>query len=41
VASVEEIAAHGDGRSRVELQHVQTFDPIGVAARDSQECLWV
>ena len=21
------------------LQHVQTFDPIGVAARDLQECL--
>jgi RNA polymerase sigma-54 factor len=23
------------------LQHVQTFDPIGVAARDLQECLWL
>ena len=27
--------------SRRALQHVQTFDPIGVAARDLQECLWL
>src|SRR5215510_7076176 len=44
VASVEEIAAMGEWSvSDVEraLQHVQTFDPIGVAARDLQECLWL
>ena len=44
VASVEEIAAMGDWPvADVEraLQHVQTFDPIGVAARDLQECLWL
>jgi RNA polymerase sigma-54 factor len=44
VASVEEIAAMGEWPvSEVEraLQHVQTFDPIGVAARDLQECLWL
>jgi len=44
VASVEEIAAMGDWLvADVEraLQHVQTFDPIGVAARDLQECLWL
>src|SRR5262252_5959678 len=44
VASVEEIAAMGDWAvSDVErvLQHVQTFDPHGVAARDLQECLWL
>jgi RNA polymerase sigma-54 factor len=44
VASVEEIAAMGDWPvTDVEkaLQHVQTFDPIGVAARDLQECLWL
>src|SRR4051794_12932575 len=44
VASVEEIAAMGDWSvSEVErvLQHVQTFDPIGVCARDLQECLWL
>src|SRR5499427_4545191 len=44
VASVEEIAAMGDWAvSDVErvLQHVQTFDPRGVAARDLQECLWL
>ncbi len=44
VASVEEIAAMGEWPvadvERV-LQHVQTFDPIGVAARDLQECLWL
>jgi RNA polymerase sigma-54 factor len=42
VASVDEIAAMGDWKvDDVEraLQHVQTFDPIGVAARDLQECL--
>ena len=42
VASVEEIAAMGEWLvTDVEraLQHVQTFDPIGVAARDLQECL--
>jgi RNA polymerase sigma-54 factor len=42
VASVDEIAAMGNWRlDDVEraLQHVQTFDPIGVAARDLQECL--
>ncbi len=42
VASVEEIGQMGDwpvaGVERA-LQHVQTFDPIGVAARDLQECL--
>src|SRR5215831_449318 len=41
VASVEEIAAMGDWAvSDVErvLQHVQSFDPHGVAARDLQEC---
>ena len=44
VASVEEIAAMGEWPvSEVEkaLQHIQTFDPIGVAARDLQECLWL
>ncbi len=44
VASVEEIAAMADWPvAEVEraLQHVQTFDPIGVAARDLQECLWL
>jgi RNA polymerase sigma-54 factor len=42
VASVEEIGQMGDWpMADVEraLQHVQTFDPIGVAARDLQECL--
>jgi len=42
VASVDEIAAMGSWTvADVEraLQHVQTFDPIGVAARDLQECL--
>ncbi len=42
VASVDEIAAMGNWSVEdVEraLQHVQTFDPIGVAARDLQECL--
>ena len=44
VASVEEIAAMGDWPvAEVEkaLQHIQTFDPTGVAARDLQECLWL
>jgi RNA polymerase sigma-54 factor len=44
VASVEEIAAMGEWPvAEVEraLQHLQTFDPIGVAARDLQECLWL
>src|SRR5262249_51099389 len=42
VASVEEIAAMGDWPvAEVEraLTLVQQFDPIGVAARDLQECL--
>ncbi len=42
VASLEEIAALGDWQmSDVEhaLAHVQSFDPIGVGARDLQECL--
>jgi RNA polymerase sigma-54 factor len=42
VASVDEIAGMADWPvEAVEraLQHVQTFDPIGVAARDLQECL--
>ena len=44
VASVEEIAAMGEWPVvEVEkgLQHIQTFDPIGVCARDLQECLWL
>ena len=44
VASVEEVAAMGEWLvTDVEraLQHLQTFDPIGVAARDLQECLWL
>ena len=44
VASVEEIAAMADwpvGEVEKALQHIQTFDPIGVAARDLQECLWL
>jgi RNA polymerase sigma-54 factor len=42
VASVDEIAAMGPWRTEdVEraLQTLHTFDPIGVAARDLQECL--
>jgi RNA polymerase sigma-54 factor len=42
VASLDEIAALGDWDvALVEkaLEHVQTFDPIGVGARDLQECL--
>jgi RNA polymerase sigma-54 factor len=42
VASLDEIAALGNWDvSLVEkaLEHVQTFDPIGVGARDLQECL--
>ncbi len=44
VASVEEIAAMEEWPvTDVEkaLQHLQTFDPIGVCARDLQECLWL
>jgi RNA polymerase sigma-54 factor len=44
VASVEEIASMGNWPvSEVEraLRVVQRFDPIGVAARDLQECLWL
>src|SRR3954463_10123388 len=44
VASVEESAAMAEwpvGDVERALQHVQTFDPIGVAARDLQECLWL
>ena len=44
VASVEEIAAMGEWPvTDVEkaLQHIQTFDPHGVAARDLGECLWL
>lgn len=42
VASLEEIASLGDWQmDDVEraLAHIQGFDPIGVAARDLQECL--
>jgi RNA polymerase sigma-54 factor len=42
VASLDEIASLGDWDvALVEkaLEHVQTFDPIGVGARDLQECL--
>jgi RNA polymerase sigma-54 factor len=42
VASVHEIAALGDWDVTVverALDHVQKFDPIGVGARDLQECL--
>lgn len=42
VASVDEIAALGDWDvTLVEraLEHIQRFDPIGVGARDLQECL--
>jgi len=44
VASIEEIAAMGDWpESEVErvLDVVQAFDPVGVAARDIQECLLI
>jgi RNA polymerase sigma-54 factor len=44
VASVDEIAAMGNWPvADVEraLRLVQGFDPIGVAARDLQECLWL
>ena len=44
VASVDEIAGMGGWEpAEVErvLQLVQAFDPIGVAARDLQECLWL
>jgi RNA polymerase sigma-54 factor len=42
VASVNEIAALGDwDPTLVEraLEHIQSFDPVGVGARDLQECL--
>ncbi|HKW03283.1 MAG TPA: RNA polymerase factor sigma-54 [Vicinamibacterales bacterium] len=42
VASVNEIAALGNwdiGVVEKALEHVQAFDPIGVGARDLQECL--
>ena len=42
VASLDEIAAMGDwpaGEVERVLRIVQTFDPVGVAARDPQECL--
>jgi RNA polymerase sigma-54 factor len=42
VASVNEIAALGDWDvTAVEraLEHIQSFDPVGVGARDLQECL--
>lgn len=41
-ASLDEIAALGPwtiGEVEQALAHVQSFDPIGVAARDPQECL--
>jgi len=44
VASVDEIALMGNwSPDRVEatLRVMQGFDPIGVAARDLQECLWL
>jgi len=44
VASVDEIALMGDWTvDQVEtmLRLIQSFDPIGVAARDLQECLWL
>ena len=44
MASVDEIAAMGNWPvAEVEraLRLVQGFDPIGVAARDLQECLWL
>lgn len=44
VASVDEIAAMGAwsvGDVERTLRLVQGFDPIGVAARDLQECLWL
>src|SRR5688572_15346705 len=42
VASVNEIAGLGDWDLTVverALEHIQSFDPIGVGARDLQECL--
>jgi RNA polymerase sigma-54 factor len=44
VASVDEIALMGDwtvDQVETTLRLVQSFDPIGVAARDLQECLWL
>jgi len=44
VASVDEIALMGNwtvDQVETTLRLVQGFDPIGVAARDLQECLWL
>ena len=44
VASVDEIALMGDwtvDQVEATLRLVQSFDPVGVAARDLQECLWL
>ena len=44
VASVDEIALMGNwtvDQVEATLRLVQCFDPIGVAARDLQECLWL
>jgi len=44
VASVDEIAMMGDWTADqvdATLRLMQGFDPIGVAARDLQECLWL
>jgi RNA polymerase sigma-54 factor len=44
VASVDEIAGMGGwppDQVETVLRQVQAFDPIGVAARDLQECLWL
>jgi RNA polymerase sigma-54 factor len=44
VASVDEIALMGNWTAdqvEVTLRLMQGFDPIGVAARDLQECLWL
>jgi len=44
VASVDEIALMGDwtvDQVEATLRLVQCFDPVGVAARDLQECLWL
>jgi RNA polymerase sigma-54 factor len=44
VASVDEIALMGNwtpDQVEATLRLVQGFDPIGVAARDLQECLWL
>jgi RNA polymerase sigma-54 factor len=44
VASVDEIALMGNwtvDQVEATLRLVQCFDPVGVAARDLQECLWL